>query len=194
MRSSCISRSVAGIAPHSMAMMRTSTPSQSSSGTRSSAASRGLGVAPAPAVDQIVGPFDDDHSLDLQRGWPISEHAMRDILSCLERLDTTDRRVVDQRRAALQRAHRIRRQLPHLSVASDPSAAAVGRRVRVSTEFGQDRAWWLALPGDEEATAETVAITSPIGRALAWARPGHAVFIPGPRGAWAVVLDVSGSR
>lgn len=128
------------------------------------------------------------------RGWPISEQKVRDILRCLERLDATDRRLLRYRRDDLQRDLRLRSQLASVSIASDPSTAAVGRCVRVGTEAGEEHAWWLSLPGDEGATAETVSITSPIGRALAWTAPGDTVYLPGSQRAWAVVLYVTGSR
>jgi transcription elongation GreA/GreB family factor len=126
--------------------------------------------------------------------WPISEHALRELMACLERADRPDG--LDRRRhgSARDRAQRLRRQLGTIAIASDPETAAIGRRVTVATQERVIGSWWLALPGDEAATADTVSITSPIGRALAWASIGETVYLIGDLEGWGVVLEVAGPR
>lgn len=119
---------------------------------------------------------------------------MRDALGCLERIDGAVHAQLRFRRHDLERAKRLRSQLPAMTVACDPRIAAVGRRITVGTERDEVRSWWLALPGDASATADTASITSDIGRSLAWATPGDTVYLAGSNGAWAVVLDVTGPR
>jgi transcription elongation GreA/GreB family factor len=52
--------------------------------------------------------------------------------------------------------------------------------------------FWLALPGDEHATADTISIAAPAGRSVAGARVGDVVYLETEgRRRWAVVLRVA---
>ena len=74
----------------------------------------------------------------------------------------------------------------------DPETAAVGRRVTIEDEDQRTESFWLALAGDEPATADTLSIATEAGRALAGARVGDVVYVEtNGRRRWAVVLQVA---
>lgn len=119
---------------------------------------------------------------------------MRQLMTCLERANSPDWLARRRRGPDLDRAGRVRRQIGAIAIASDPETAAIGRRVTVATQDRVVGSWWLALPGDEPAAADTVSITSSIGRALAWASIGDTVYLTGELEGWGVVLEVAGPR
>ena len=79
-----------------------------------------------------------------------------------------------------------------VSVTFDPEVAAIGRRVTIQGEDERTDSFWLALPGDEDATADTISIAAPAGRSVAGARVGDVVYLETEgRRRWAVVLSVA---
>jgi transcription elongation GreA/GreB family factor len=122
--------------------------------------------------------------------WPIDDRTMRDLLARIERL---------ARAAMAGGEQRSRRQLDILrghcgavSVVFDPEVAAIGRRVTIGCEDGSRESFWLAFPGAEHTTANTVSVAAPVGKSLAGARVGEAIYVERDgHGQWAVLLDVA---
>jgi transcription elongation GreA/GreB family factor len=130
------------------------------------------------------------HHVEGRSDWPIDARAMRDLLARIERLERTAREGDEVRRH--QRLDALRRHGSAVSVVFDPEVAAIGRRVTIGGEDTSTEAFWLSLPGDEHATANTLSIAAPTGRSLAGARVGDVVSVDrGSRRYWAVVLDVA---
>lgn len=140
-----------------------------------------------PVIHTGVGPAG-------QRPWPVSEATLRGVLRLLERIDGDEWHGQASTATDLERADRLRAHLASIAVACDPKIAAVGRRITVGTEHNASRTWWLALPGDESATADTISVSSAMGRALAWAAVGDTVYLAGEDRGWAIVLEVCGPR
>jgi transcription elongation GreA/GreB family factor len=68
----------------------------------------------------------------------------------------------------------------------------VGRRVTIQDQDRRTESFWLALPGQEHATADTVSIAGKTGGALAGARVGDVVYVESDgRRRWAVVMHVA---
>ena len=123
-------------------------------------------------------------------GWPIDDRAMRDLLARVERLACTAAPGDDN-----DRVRRLDILRGHASAASgvfDPEVAAAGRCVTIGDQDERIHSLWLALPGDEHATANTISIAAPTGLALAGARVGDVVHLEtGGRRRWAVILSVT---
>jgi hypothetical protein len=123
-------------------------------------------------------------------GWPIDVRAMKHLLARIERL-TGDPRIGDDS-DGLRRLDTLRGQCGASSVIFDPEVAAIGRRVTVQDEDERTESFWLALPGDEHATANTVSVSAPAGRSVAGARVGDVVYLDMEgRRRWAVVMRVA---
>ena len=123
-------------------------------------------------------------------GWPIDVRVMQDLLARIERMAREPG--ISDDRDHLRRLDTLRGQCGALSVTFDPEVAAVGRRVTIRGEDDRTESFWLALPGDEHATADTVSIAEPTGRSLAGARLGDVVYVETDgRRRWAVVLRVA---
>ena len=122
-------------------------------------------------------------------GWPIGDRAMRNLLAHIERLACTA--APGDGDDHPRRLDVLRGQASAASVVFDPCVAAVGRCVTLGEEDERIHSLWLALPGDEHATANTISIAAPMGLALAGARVGDAVYLEtdGHR-RWAVILSV----
>jgi len=123
-------------------------------------------------------------------GWPIDVRAMKDLLARIERMAGDPRNCDDA--DYLRRLDTLRAHCGALSVTFDPEVAAIGRRVTIQGEDQRTESFWLALPGAEHATANTVSVAAPAGRSLAGARVGDVVYVEDGGGRrWAVVLDVA---
>ena len=123
-------------------------------------------------------------------GWPIDVRVMKHLLARIERLAGEPRGRDDSHR--LRRLDTLRGYCGAVSVTFDPDVAAIGRRVTIQGEDERRESFWLALPGDEHATADTISIAAPAGRSVAGARVGDVVYLAteGHR-RWAVVLHVA---
>jgi transcription elongation GreA/GreB family factor len=123
-------------------------------------------------------------------GWPIDVRAMKHLLARIERM-AGDRRIGDDSDGQ-RRLDALREQCGASSVTFDPEVAAIGRRVTVQDEHARTKSFWLALPGDEHATANTVSVAAPAGRSVAGARVGDVVYLDlEGRRRWAVVMGVA---
>ena len=123
-------------------------------------------------------------------GWPIDVRGMKHLLARIERMagDPPDRHDSDH----LRRLDTLRGYCGAVSVTFDPEVAAIGRRVTIRGEDERTESFWLALPGDEDATADTISIAAPAGRSVAGARVGDVVYLATEgRRRWAVVLHVA---
>jgi transcription elongation GreA/GreB family factor len=123
-------------------------------------------------------------------GWPIDVRVMKHLLARIERLaaEPPDRDASDH----LRRLDMLSGYCGAVSVTFDPEVAAIGRRVTIGGEDGRTESFWLSLPGDEDATADTISIAAPAGRSLAGARVGDVVYLESEgRRRWAVVLRVA---
>jgi len=123
-------------------------------------------------------------------GWPIDVRVMKHLLARIERM------VCDPRNGAdpdyVRRLDALRGHCGAVSVTFDPEVAAIGRRVTIQGEAERTDSFWLALPGDEDATADTISIAAPAGRSVAGARVGDVVYLETEgRRRWAVVLSVA---
>lgn len=123
-------------------------------------------------------------------GWPIDGRVMLDLLSQIGRLAHAAREGDDPD------LHRqldvLRRHASAGWVTFDPEVAAVGRRVTIQDQDQHRESFWLALPGREHATADTVSIAGETGGALAGARVGDVVYVESDgRRRWAVVMRVA---
>jgi transcription elongation GreA/GreB family factor len=115
---------------------------------------------------------------------------MRDLLARIERLARAEQAGDDM--DSRRRLDSLRSQGSAVSVIFDPEVAAIGRRVTIGGEDESMESFWLALPGTEHATANTVSVAAPGGRSVAGARVGDAVYVEtGGRRRWAVVLNVA---
>jgi transcription elongation GreA/GreB family factor len=123
-------------------------------------------------------------------GWPIDVRVMKHLLARIERM-AGDPRISDAS-DYLRRLDTLRGHCGAVSVTFDPEVAAIGRRVTIQGEDERMESFWLALPGDEHATADTISIAAPAGRSVAGARVGDVVYLEteGHR-RWAVVLRVA---
>ena len=123
-------------------------------------------------------------------GWPIDVRVMKHLLARIERM-AGDPRIGDGS-DYLRRLDALRGHCGAVSVTFDPEVAAIGRRVTIQGEDERMESFWLALPGDEHATADTISIAAPAGRSVAGARVGDVVYLEteGHR-RWAVVLRVA---
>ena len=94
-------------------------------------------------------------------GWPIDVRVMNHLLARIERMagDPLDRDDSDH----LRRLDTLRGHCGAVSVTFDPDVAAIGRRVTIQGEDERTESFWLALPGDEHATADTISIAAPSG-------------------------------
>ena len=142
------------------------------------------------AADVTLPSTDGATHLPSNASWPIDERTMRDLLGRIERLA----------QAVIARNQlRSRRQLDILrshgsavSVVFDPEVAAIGRRVTIGCEDGSRESFWLAFPGAERITANTVSVAAPAGKSLAGARVGDVICVDKDgRRQWAVLLDVA---
>ena len=125
-----------------------------------------------------------------RRSWPIGGRVMLDLLARINRLARDARTGADADHD--QRLDVLRRHARAVSVTFDPEVAAVGRRVTIQGEDRRVDSFWLALPGDEHATADTISIATGAGRALAGARVGDVVYVETDgRRRWAVVMHVA---
>jgi transcription elongation GreA/GreB family factor len=106
--------------------------------------------------------------------WPIAERSMRLLLARIERLagHLPTQCVEDQRMLSRLRAH-----ASSVAIVFDSAVAAIGRCVTMDIDDGHVESFWLALPGEEETTAATVSVASPLGRAIAGARIGDTVHL-----------------
>ena len=122
--------------------------------------------------------------------WPVDVQAMKHLLARIERLASDPRTGDDP--DCLRRLETLRGHCGASSVTFDPEVAAVGRRVTVQGEDERTESFWLALPGEEHATANTVSIAAAAGRSVAGARMGDVVYLETEgRRRWAVVMRVA---
>ena len=123
-------------------------------------------------------------------GWPIDVRVMKHLLARVERMAGDPRNGDDS--DYLRRLDTLRGHCGVVSVTFDPEVAAIGRRVTIQAEDERIESFWLALPGDEHVTADTVSIAAPAGRSVAGARVGDVVYLETDgRRRWAVVLHVT---
>jgi transcription elongation GreA/GreB family factor len=123
-------------------------------------------------------------------GWPIDVRVMKHLLARIERM-AGDPRSGDAS-DYVRRLDTLRGHCAAVSVTFDPEIAAIGRRVTIQGEDERTESFWLGLPGDEHATADTVSIAAPAGRSVAGARVGDVVYLETEgRRRWAVVLRVA---
>jgi transcription elongation GreA/GreB family factor len=123
-------------------------------------------------------------------GWPIDVRVMKDLLARIERMAGDPRN--DDDADYLRRLDTLRGLCGALSVTFDPEVAAIGRRITIQGEDERTESFWLALPGEDHATANTVSIAAPAGRSVAGARVGDVVYLDTEgRRRWAVVLRVA---
>ena len=114
---------------------------------------------------------------------------MRDLLARIDRRARAARAgdQVSQRQLDTLRGH-----ASALSVVFDREMATIGRRVTIGYEDESRVSFWLALPGAEHATANTVSVAGPTGRSVVGARVGDVVYLERDgRRHRAVVLDVA---
>jgi transcription elongation GreA/GreB family factor len=122
--------------------------------------------------------------------WPIDVQAMKHLLARIERMAGDPRTGDDPH--FLRRLETLRGHCRASSVTFDPEVAAVGRRVTVQGEDERTESFWLALPGEEHDTANTVSIAAAAGRSVAGARVGDVVYLETEgRRRWAVVMSVA---
>ena len=115
---------------------------------------------------------------------------MTELLGRIERMAGDPRSGADSDH--LRRLDTLRAHCAAVSVTFDPEVAAIGRRVTIQGEDQRTESFWLALPGDERATADTLSIATRAGRAVAGARVGDVVYVETDgRRRWAVVLNVA---
>ncbi len=100
---------------------------------------------------------------------------MRQLLGRLERL--AGEVVPGGRRERDRLLSRLRAQASSVRVVFEPTVVAVGRCVTIDVDGGPAQTFWLALPGDENATAATISIASPMGQAVAGAHVGDHVHL-----------------
>jgi transcription elongation GreA/GreB family factor len=123
-------------------------------------------------------------------GWPIDVWAMKQLLARIERMAGDPRTAHDS--DCLRRLDTLRGHCGAVSITFDPEVAAIGRRVTIRGEDERTESFWLALPGDEHATADTISIAGPAGRSVAGARVGDVVYLEtNGRRRWAVVMHVA---
>jgi transcription elongation GreA/GreB family factor len=150
-------------------------------------------VAGGPCIcisDATVDETQGAVRMALYAGWPIDVRVMQDLLASTEQMAREPG--IGDDRDHLRRLDTLRGQCGGLWVACDPGVAAIGRRVTIRGEDDRTESFWLALPGDEQATADTVSIAEPTGRSLAGARVGDVVYVDTDgRRRWAVVLRVA---
>jgi transcription elongation GreA/GreB family factor len=131
-----------------------------------------------------------DGTRRIAAGWPIDGRVMLDLLARIDRLARDARTGADADHD--QRLDVLRRHARAVLVTFEPDVAAVGRRVTIQGEDQRTESFWLALPGEEHATADTLSIATGLGRALAGARVGDVVYVDTDgRRHWAVVLYVA---
>jgi transcription elongation GreA/GreB family factor len=144
-------------------------------------------VAGGPCICIRDASADETHG---SAGWPIDMRAMKDLMARIERI-AGDPWIADDP-DSLRRLDTLRGHCGALSVTFDPEVAAIGRRVTIQGEDQRTESFWLALPGEEHATADTVSIAAPAGRSVAGARVGDVVYLNTEgRRRWAVVLRVA---
>lgn len=122
--------------------------------------------------------------------WPVDVQAMKHLMARIERLASDPRTGDDS--DSVRRLDTLRGHCGASLVTFDPEVVAIGRRVTVRDEDGRTESFWLALPGEEHATANTVSIAAPAGRSVAGARVGDVVYLHTEgRRRWAVVMGVA---
>ncbi|HET7581750.1 MAG TPA: GreA/GreB family elongation factor [Candidatus Limnocylindria bacterium] len=89
---------------------------------------------------------------------------------------------------ASKRLDTLRRVLAAAEVVTDPSRAAIGRRVTLREKGGEMLSRSIGFPGDGDPDEGCISADSPLGSAILGACAGENVEVDAPAGRWSITV------